>query len=71
MLKPERCWKVGDKTYANYNEARIAASAKRVLSVRDTINELLETNTDREGLFSELFLDALFAQFDIKPKRQK
>ena len=74
MLKPERIWAVGDKTFPTYEEARTYIASRRGELSREmlvgTIREAAQLYHSIDGRFNpaeaaELFADAVLKKFKL------
>lgn len=70
-MKPEKCWKVGNKIFETYADAVKAAPAMRAELLRADIAEVL-LDAGLEGFTGDAddLIDALMRVFDIKRKKR-
>ena len=68
MLKPERIWAVGDKTFPTYEEARTYIATRRNVLYRETLIDVIQNAWRSEPDPVEV-ADDILAKFKITPRK--
>lgn len=76
-MKPTRAWKVGDRTFDTYEEARSFSTrnsaqlrrAEIIDCLREALNNCPYGKADEDS--AEALVDHLLKIFDIRPKRKR